>query len=167
MLVQSPHVTWIIFITVMTGACSANQNRGSVLSVRRAHRLFSTRKKRKEKDSLWFSYILTNTITSKERYTPYNPLFFVVLKASNLYGAELKLKPHQQGAAGRLPPLRFTDQWASVTLDQTQKMAASLDDDFESANQDYYSLLNVRKEVRFIQCCTVTPVGGGPRWVDY
>lgn len=29
-------------------------------------------------------------------------------------------------------------------------MAASLDDDFEFNNQDYYSLLNVRKEVRFI-----------------
>lgn len=28
-------------------------------------------------------------------------------------------------------------------------MAASLDDDFEFNNQDYYSLLNVRKEVRF------------------
>lgn len=45
-------------------------------------------------------------------------------------------------------------------------MAASLDDDFEFNNQDYYSLLNVRKEVWFIFiylfCFTVTPDGDGP-----
>lgn len=29
-------------------------------------------------------------------------------------------------------------------------MATSLDDDLELNNQDYYSLLNVRKEVRFV-----------------
>lgn len=29
-------------------------------------------------------------------------------------------------------------------------MAASVDDDFEFNNQDYYSLLNVRKEVRSV-----------------
>ena len=29
-------------------------------------------------------------------------------------------------------------------------MATSVDDEFELNNQDYYSLLNVRKEVRFM-----------------
>lgn len=37
-------------------------------------------------------------------------------------------------------------------------MAASLDDDFESDNQDYYSLLNVRKEVWLDELCI------GPEW---
>lgn len=36
-------------------------------------------------------------------------------------------------------------------------MAASLDDDFESNNQDYYSLLNVRKEVRLFFCAAAKP----------
>lgn len=31
-------------------------------------------------------------------------------------------------------------------------MAASIDDDFEFNNQDYYSLLNVRKEVWLVFC---------------
>lgn len=35
-------------------------------------------------------------------------------------------------------------------------MAASLDDDFEFNNQDYYSLLNVRKEVWFVVFCCGT-----------
>lgn len=40
-------------------------------------------------------------------------------------------------------------------------MAASLDDDVELNNQDYYSLLNVRKEVRFTVCLTLKSSGGG------
>lgn len=42
-----------------------------------------------------------------------------------------------------------------------ENMAASLDDDFEFNNQDYYSLLNVRKEVRFIRCFTLEPNDDG------
>lgn len=34
-------------------------------------------------------------------------------------------------------------------------MAAPLDDDIESNNQDFYSLLNVRKEVRLASCLSV------------
>lgn len=114
-------------------------------------------KEKKRRDSRWFSYTLTNTITSKVHYTPYSWIYFVVLEASNLFfRAELKLKDDQQRAADQLPLLRLSDQWASAVQDQTQNMAASIEDDFESNNQDYYSLLNVRKEVRFVGCCAVT-----------
>lgn len=46
-------------------------------------------------------------------------------------------------------------------------MAASLDDDFEFNNQDYYSLLNVRKEVRFILSYEGGGRVGGDRPVDF
>lgn len=40
-------------------------------------------------------------------------------------------------------------------------MAASLDDDFECNNQDYYSLLNVRKEVGLLLLSFAVALNGG------
>lgn len=68
------------------------------------------------------------------------------------------LKPNQQRASEQLPlldqslplPMSFQSTAGVGGTEPKANMAASLDNDFEFNNQDYYSLLNVRKEVRFV-----------------
>lgn len=57
--------------------------------------------------------------------------------------------------------MRFENTGAVGGTRRNANMAASLDDDFELNNQDYYSLLNVRKEVRRFLCFTAKPEGRG------
>lgn len=92
------------------------------------------------------------------------------MERSELFPAELK----KQTSRGQQNNFRSSSGWP-MSWQSTEgvggsvpnaNMAASLDDDFEFNNQDYYSLLNVRKEVWFIFiylfCFTVTPDGDGP-----
>lgn len=67
---------------------------------------------------------------------------------------------------GRLPVVtcltnHLPDHWRVGGTESNENMAASLDDDFEFNNQDYYSLLNVRKEVGCFRRFARKPSGCG------
>lgn len=55
-----------------------------------------------------------------------------------------------------LQPMSFEGCWGEGGARPDGKMAASLDDDLDLNNQDYYALLNVSKEVWFVSYANIS-----------